>query len=138
MAETFSLDITKFAEKAKGRIDLVIRKVALDVSSRVIMRTPVDTGRARANWQPALGYMPNGTMEATDPIGAQTVAGVAGTVRTLKAGQTFYLANNLDYIRLLEYGHSKLQAPQGMLRVTLREYPGMVSDAVSEAKSEKA
>jgi hypothetical protein len=41
----FELDIQRFVDKANGNINLVVRKVALDLFTRVIMKSPVDTGR---------------------------------------------------------------------------------------------
>ncbi|HEY6643664.1 hypothetical protein [Povalibacter sp.] len=37
----FALDIRRFVEKAKANADLVVRKVALDLLTRVVQRTPV-------------------------------------------------------------------------------------------------
>ena len=48
---SFSLDLTKFIKKTKGNADVVVRKVGFDVTKNIIKRTPIDTGRAGANWQ---------------------------------------------------------------------------------------
>lgn len=131
MAGSFELDIQRFVDKAKGNIDLVIRKIALDMFKRVIMKSPVDTGRFRANFQVAIGSMPAGTLEIDDKTGAATISKVTAATLGLSAGQTIYLVNNLAYARRLEYGHSK-QAPNGMVRITVQEFPGVVNKAASE------
>lgn len=131
MAGSFELDIQRFVDKAKGNVDLVIRKIALDMFKRVIMKSPVDTGRFKGNWQVAIGSMPAGTLEIDDKTGAATISKVTAATLGLSAGQTIYLVNNLAYARRLEYGHSK-QAPSGMVRITVQEFPGVVNKAASE------
>ncbi len=129
MATNFELQIAKFVEKAKGNVDLVVRRVSLDLFKRVIMKSPVDTGRFRANWQVAIESIPGGTLDATDKHGAATIARIMPDVLKMKAGETIYLVNNLSYARQLEYGWSK-QAPAGMVRVTVQEYGAVVAGAV--------
>ena len=45
MGTIFSADIQKFVDKAKGNIDIIVRKVSLDLFRKVIIKSPVDTGR---------------------------------------------------------------------------------------------
>jgi hypothetical protein len=103
--QAFTADIAGFISKAQDRFDTVFRKTALEVEKRVVIRTPVDTGRARAGW------------------------GLA-----MQGKFTAVLANNVPYIVKLEYGHSK-QAPAGMVRPTLAEFSNIVSVATTEAKA---
>lgn len=128
---TFELDIKRFVERAKGNVDLVIRKVALDLFKRIIMKSPVDSGRFRGNWQVAIGSIPSGTLEVNDKAGTATVAKVTAVTLGLKAGDVITLVNNLSYARALEYGHSK-QAPSGMVRLAVTEYGAVVRKAASE------
>ena len=131
---TFALDISKWIEKAKGRETIVVRKVALDIFRRVILRTPVDTGRARGNWQCAIEDIPTAALATVDPDGGATVASAADIVQSMKAGDRIFLVNNVVYILSLEDGHSK-QAPAGMVGITLTEFGAVVDQAVDEAKS---
>lgn len=128
---SFELDIQRFVDRANGRIDLVVRKIALDVFRRVIMKSPVDTGRFRGNWQVAIGNIPAGTLAIDDKSGTATMAKVTAATMRLNAGEVIHLVNNLAYARALEYGHSK-QAPNGMVRLTLAEFPQVVRKAASE------
>jgi hypothetical protein len=127
----FALDISKWVEKAQGRIDLVVRKISLDVFRRVIMKSPVLSGRFKGNWQVAIGNIPAGTLAIDDKSGTATMAKVTAATMRLNAGEVIYLVNNLSYSRVLEYGHSK-QAPNGMVRLTLAEFPQAVRKAASE------
>lgn len=128
---SFELDIAKWCEKAGGNIDLVIRKISLDVFKRVVMKTAVDSGRARGSWQCAIGSIPSGQVNHLDKSGAATISRIAATVSSAKAGDVVYLMSSLSYIRPLEYGWSK-QSPNGMVRITLAEFPQVVRKAVSE------
>jgi len=108
-----------------------VRKIIRSVAKEVIMGTPVDTGRLKNNWYASNRKVPTQTTLATDPSGANSMARVDRALTRLKLGQTFYMANNLPYARVVEYGgypnppknptgktvngFSKL-APQGMLR----------------------
>ena len=43
---SFNADLQRFADKTGVKLDLVVRKVALDIYEKVTVKTPVDTGRA--------------------------------------------------------------------------------------------
>jgi hypothetical protein len=124
----FTAQIGAFVEKAKGNMDLVVRKIALDMFSRVIQKSPVDTGRFKGNWQVAIGSIPAGTLKLDDKTGTATMAKVTAATLQLEAGQVIYLVNNLPYAQALEYGHSK-QAPSGMVRLTIAEFNAAVERA---------
>lgn len=131
MTNTFELDISRFVEKAKGNVDLVFRKISIEVFKRVILKSPVLTGRFRANWQVAIGSVPAGTLQIDDKAGTATIAKVTATALQVQAGQIITLVNNLAYALPLEYGHSK-QAPNGMVRLTVLEFGGIVNKAANE------
>jgi hypothetical protein len=128
---SFTLDIQRFVDKAKGNVDLVVRKIAFDMFRRVVIKSPVDTGRFKSNWQVAIGSIPAGTLELNDKTGAATISQVTAATLGFKAGEVIYLVNNLAYARALEYGHSK-QAPAGMVRVTIAEYNAVANKAAGE------
>ncbi len=130
---SFSLDVSKFVERAQGKMDFVLRKTALDIFSRVVDMSPVDTGRFRGNWIPAIGIHPTATFpEHYDKTGAGTKKAIAAEISKLKAGQRITLANNLPYAMRLEYGWSK-QAPAGMVRVTAQMFQSTINAAARAA-----
>lgn len=131
MSELFSLQLATFAKKAGANADLVVRKVVLDVGKSVVEKSPVDTGRFRANWQHSVGESNDATSEAVDPSGSATIATLGASIAaTPAAGQTHYLTNSLPYAIPLENGHSK-QAPAGMVGITVVEYQSFVDSAVA-------
>ncbi len=113
---SFALDLSKACEKAKGQTELAARKVMLDLFSRVIMKSPVDTGRFRANWNVGYGSPDKTTTNATD----NSLGRVTNEISTAKIGGSIYLSNSLPYSIRLENGWSG-QAPAGMVRLSLVE-----------------
>lgn len=124
----FSIDIAAFVAKAKDNADLVLRKVALDMFSRVVIKTPVKSGRARGSWQCTIGSIPAGQVNHLDKTGAETIARINAAVAPAKAGDVVHLTANLPYINRLEWGHSA-QAPSGMVRITVSEWNQAVERA---------
>lgn len=130
---SFSAQLQQFAEQTKDQIDDIFRDIVIEIGSSVIRLTPVDTGRARANWQFSIDSPANASLDEYDKAGFNTIAKLVGEVQTLEAGQTAYIVNNLIYSIPLEYGHSR-QAPTGMVRVTLARFQQIVSEAVRQNK----
>lgn len=128
--QQFSLDILAFARKTRLNVDLVKRKICLDVFRSLVMKSPVDTGRFRGNWQIGVGSVNTDVGSQVDKSGSNAVTGAMGIIEsTVKAGQIVYLTNSLPYAVRLEYGWSK-QAPQGMVRLTVAEYRAMMDNVI--------
>lgn len=127
MAE-FALDLSRMLDKAKDRTDLAVRKVMLETFQKVVMKSPVDTGRFRANWVIGIGALNTATTEATDKSGSATLSAITSSVQSAKIldGVSTFCTNSLPYAHVLEYGRANgapgsLQAPSGMVRITLTE-----------------
>jgi hypothetical protein len=110
----------------------VVRGTLISLSSRIIKRSPVDSGRFRGNWQATIGSPASGQLSSIDTNGSATAANAANMANRLEAGSIFYLTNNLPYGERLEYGYSK-QAPSGMVRITLAEYEKILRLEASKA-----
>jgi hypothetical protein len=153
----FSKQIKAWTEKAKGNMEKVAQLTCSELSEKVVMRTPVDTGRLRGNWQPSINRIPNSSLLRTDKSGINTLSRISASVKKLKTGDTFYLINNLVYAQVVEYGlYPKLVkyrthqrnlkdpkygrmrswngfstlAPNGMVRVSINEFNQVVRKAV--------
>jgi len=96
-------------------IDKWFRLITLGLYKDVIIGTPVDTGRARANWQLAIGSAPASVLNKTDKGRSKSSSGASSSevrkanqkMRVRKVGRSVFIANNLGYIGVLEDGHSK-------------------------------
>lgn len=116
---SFESDLQAFADKAKGKMDTVVRKVTIEVGNSLVMMSPVDTGRFRGNWQHGVDVPNPLTTLATDKIGTPTMARLQSSA--VGAGTVQYITNSLPYAVRLENGWSK-QAPQGMVRITAARF----------------
>jgi hypothetical protein len=127
---TFALDLSKAVEAAKANADAVIKKATFELFRSVIEKSPVDTGRFRANWNVAIGSPDLSTNENTDdsPRGEPSVQKMQKTVLGSKfLDQSIFLTNNLPYANVLEEGRidgvsGSVQAPQGMVRISIVEF----------------
>lgn len=124
------MDLDRFKAHSLEQLDLVSRKIALEAFRRVILRTPVKTGRARGNWQCTTGGPATGQLDVEDASGAKAVSVMQAQVQGWKAisGTSILLTNNLPYIGRLEHG-SSIQAPSGMVAITIAELGGIVQEA---------
>jgi len=109
---------------------LVQKKVALELLRRCAEKTPVDTGRAKGGWQLTLDTPATGQTGRLDEAGmgeasGESIASGLAVLAGLRAWQVVWLANNVAYIGALEHGHSKRQAPQGMLGLSIEEVESM-------------
>ena len=115
----FTLDMSKYGEKTIKQIDQFVRKTAIDLTTSIIKSTPVDTGRARANWFVSFEDSIDNTTDDTNS--AKALSNATNTLLKGKIGKYIYIQNNLDYIVGLEYGKSK-QAAQGMVRINVERF----------------
>lgn len=129
----FSLDITNWITKARGNVDEAVQHVVAEVGARLVERTPVDEGTARANWKAELGSYSTSTTKDKDPSGTSTPAEIAAVAEGVKAGDVVFVTNSLPYIGQLEHGSSK-QAPRGMVSVTAREFQAIAREAAEKLK----
>ena len=130
----FTAQLAGFEKKAATQIKAVVQKIGMEAFSRIIMKSPVDTGRFRANWGVQIGAPYVGITDLTDKPGSTTQARMTGDVLQWNAQGSIFLCNNLPYSIALEYGHSQRQAPAGMVRTTAAEMNG-VAESVARAMS---
>ncbi|MEK9721878.1 MAG: hypothetical protein VW405_00155 [Rhodospirillaceae bacterium] len=114
----FLSDVDKFGRKTvPEKLTTLHRKIALQALEGVVNRTPVDTGRARGNWQTTTGRPAIGEVAGTDQDGGSTVAAGLVPLAGLEPFSSVWITNNVPYIEELEHG-SSAQAPAGMVEVT--------------------
>ena len=147
-ADKFGSLITQWAEKKKLDLDKVARAFVIQISTNIILKTPVGNpdlwkskapagytgGRARNNWFASIGSLSNEVTNNKAKTGQAAIDKTKSTSKSLKAGQTFYLTNNLPYIRRLEYEGWSTQAPAGMLRISVTEAEQALINAINSIK----
>ena len=152
MSKNFDMNLAEFSSKVRNFAQKVVpekvvvfqKKIVLEALRRVVLKTPVDTGRARGNWQVTIGKQAEGVIdnskwdkkrkvskvnEAGLPQNLNTTdrdvinAGLAA-ITDLPPFSVVYVTNNLEYIEYLEEGSSS-QAPEGMVALTIEELKAM-------------
>ena len=137
---SFSADLKKFAEATKRNLNDTVRGVVLELGTRIVQRSPVDTGKFRGNWQLTVGGPDIRTNEPFDKqeLGSSPSAGTfdrwKGEIGAATIGSTFYITNSLPYARRLEYEGWSQQAPAGMVRVTVAEYGQIINQVIAKAE----
>ena len=140
----WTVDIGKLAEKRKVAIQDVRKNYAFALYSSIVRKTPVDTGRARANWNISVGHEDTTVTEDTRKS-PKTISQMPEP----KGDESIFISNNLPYITMLEYGgypnppkkdggktingYSR-QAPNGMVGVTLANNEAIFEAAVRSVK----
>lgn len=140
----WSLNLEEWAEKQKSRVIDIRRSFAFAIFSKVLYRTPVDSGRARQNWivtlnDGSLAYNPNAAK------GGRVNADGQRVIFNARGDDSIIIQNNTPYVGKLEYGgygqnspsgktvngYSK-QAPHGMVGITMQEAGAVLNEAISE------
>jgi hypothetical protein len=129
---SFASDVAKFAKLTNSSLDETGRAIVLELFSSIIKDTPVDTGRARGNWQTSIGTPKDG--QVTRDGEGPALAEAASETAKFGMGKLVWLSNNLPYIYRLEYlGWSK-QSPDGMARKNVARIQSIVRKAVAGNK----
>lgn len=118
-AREFALEIDQaWAAKGQDILDLTV-EISLQALRGIVLMSPVDSGRFRGNWitsvdAPDLTQYAEARDKSAPIIEADQKLGALDAVPN-----AVYLQNNLPYANRLENGWSKIQAPQGMVGVTM-------------------
>lgn len=129
----FAEDLRKLCERSVDKAELVVRKTALELQTGMVQKSPVDTGRFRANWACGIGVINTSTAAAPDKTGQGAIVKTAVDLGAWKPGMTIWLTNSLPYASRLETGYSK-QAPSGMVALTVQAYGDALKRAVESIK----
>lgn len=141
MALSFEQQIKRIIDNREGVTREIFAASAIQVAEKVITRTPVDTGRARMNWNASINAPDDSTRDESPDAGSNIRAPAASagsreslgrttsTTTRLQLGDTFHLTNGLPYIRALEYGASD-QAPNGMVRRSVDEFNAALREVI--------
>ena len=140
----WTMDLNNFCEKNKVAIKEVRKNYAFALYSSIVKKTPVDTGRARANWNVSVGSPDLSTTEDT-----RKTPKLKDKMPDPNGDESIFISNNLPYITKLEYGgypnppkkgsgktvngYSK-QAPEGMVGVTLANNEAIFNAALRSVK----
>ena len=114
----FARNIRRRGRNVEVNANRLVIETAGSILSRVVVATPVDTGRARGGWVVGLGE-PNRQSNALDKSGGATIVAGRNVLRARRTEQTIYLSNNVNYIVFLDQG-SSAQAPANFVAIAVR------------------
>ena len=120
----FNSALEKAADNIRGDFDEFYRQVSLEVLTRIVFRTPVDTGRAVGNWQVEFNRPASASLIVTGTEQAMTDLAISRGELKLSNIPSFsvvHITNNVEYISYLEYDRRSPKHPEGMLEITLTE-----------------
>lgn len=121
---SFESDMKKIQERFDKRLHNATVATLLNVTTQVIKGTPVDTGRAKANWQATINRSANGTVESIDTSasGGKTLQTAVPVIQQ-SIGQVYHLTNNVPYIGKLEFipGYTK-KTETGWVRKAVKQF----------------
>jgi hypothetical protein len=131
----FTLAIDRFIDSdIPEEVEKLQRVIATAALQKLVLKTPVDTGRARGAWMVTVDSR---TSEAPGEVegvkagsrgrkgrsaasGSSAISAGVGVIAGAPAFSSIVIQNNVEYIEALEEGGSK-QAPAGMLAITIAE-----------------
>lgn len=136
--------VREFAEQIGVGVGLATEKLAIDVHGKLTMKTPVDTGRARASWLVCVGEPDTTTVPGETgkeprkrgekaPESPPSLPDAPWPDVTIDGTEPVFVISNLDYMEALENGHSG-QAPSGMINTTLLEVEAELEIILAELK----
>ena len=129
---SFERDLKDFELKFTDASNEFVQGTEIALFNAVIMDTPVAIGHLVGNWQTSTKNPASGVLTDPDPGRAATVAKMTSFVESLKGGRVTFLTNNLPYAMPIEYGHSKIKAPQGMVRRNVTRFQAIVKEQAAE------
>ena len=105
----------------EAEVNREARVTTINILKGVVFATPVDTGRARGNWQVSVSNPINSQTNIDDKSGGSTIN--KGVKKALAAKKSkypvFWVVNNLPYIEELNRGTST-QAPAKFVETAIK------------------
>lgn len=124
---SFAVDVQRFAQLSNTRINTLLRRVISGILRGVVRKSPVDTGRFRANWQLGVDSRPSGVIASTEN---NAISNALPVMPAQPAGHVYYIVNNLPYAQALEDGHSTQSPPGNMVSGTVAEFQQIIREAL--------
>jgi hypothetical protein len=123
-------------EKTKGKTELFVKKLIVDIDKAFVQASPVDLGTFKRNWMIGNGVINTTTVEAVSGASkGQYEAYNLAVITSLKVnGQVIYITNSLPYAKRLEDGYSRTQAPLGIVKVRIAELNTMANKIAAELR----
>ena len=130
---SFSLDLSKFANLTDNKMEKVVIKSFLGLTTDITKGIPVDEGRARNSFFPAINKFSEELPNEDDKSGNKSKARVIRESNKYKLGDMLSFTSNLSYIVSLEKGHSN-QAPTGFVELNVIRWQTYIDEQTRKLK----
>lgn len=121
---------SNFVGSYKGKLLAIQHEVLIRLFTLIIDRSPVDTGTFKSSWVVGIGTVSK-PENIADVTGAPAYARLQ-VVKNSKLGDVVQFVNHQPYGILLEYYSWSKKAPNGMVRISLRQLPAILQEVVGE------
>ena len=162
----FVSDIEKFKKKSEDTVNDARRFMAYSLFKKIIDRTPVyfewtqNAGNAKNNWTCSINTLVTTVNSGTDKKGSVTKARVAKVLKQVQGDDDIYFSNSVSQIFMLEdglypknvskgswnsqtkkfeirsIGGFSKQAPKGMVKLSLVEFPNIYKRSIKKAQAQ--
>lgn len=113
------VNITRTISGVEKTYERVVKRLGFQISTELIVATPVDTGWARANWIISIGQPHQNVAGSRDAISRGEQGNGQARLLVYRRNQgNIWISNNVPYIQALNDGHSK-QAPAGYIEAAI-------------------
>ena len=119
-------------KKSMMKAEAVYRESMFEVATRIIFRSPKDTGLFINNWLSAYEY-DKSTHNVEDESGSKSFGTLTKKQSGLTLDRSFYFMNSLPYAERLENGWSQ-QAADGMVKRSLAEFDSIAQEVINKYK----
>lgn len=119
----FGAEFDREAQRSLFEVKNVRNAAIMRISERIIQQTPVDTGALKGSWRTQVGTPNAADIPIEDDTGSIPIAENVTVVNKLEMDQTVYLSNGLPYSEEIEFDGKSRQAPQGMVRKNIVNWP---------------
>ena len=136
---SFASKVAALSKVYKDRLAFVCDEVTRSLANEFIQRTPIDTGFMVSNWDVGVGFKPTvvyGTYDRNRFINGAEMIAVTRVASLVKdtLGKIVWVANSVHYAQYIENHHSRENAPEGIIRITVRGYGEHVAAAVLKSR----
>jgi len=132
---SFLGDLNRWADLTERSIDQVVRSVRIQTVELVIEKMPVKTGQAKGSVVAAIGSPSSSTGQIDNsPLNSSDAAKErAASAIDAPSNNIFYLTTTLAYVKKLEDGSSRVQAPRGMFKISAIQLRRRIREAIRNA-----
>lgn len=139
MSKSFADQVKAWTQKAEKRMEDVFEEATKEVAKSIIEKAPEKSGFLGHSVEAQKGSIPpirEGYRGEPGATYAPKFAEINGVIEGAKLGDTIGIGVTAHYSRFAEFGIQGHE-PNGMVRLTVQDWPMIVEKAVRKVKAKK-